>query len=571
VLGLELKRKDGQFVQIAELTDIDQHLDLWSGTLDSRFQLGGVPVHVRTACHPHLDLVAAVIESPMLAEGKQLGLRLAFPGANPNTRDAKDWLCPDLHTTRILAQSTDTLLLEHELDDSRYFARLEWENAQWNSPERHVFQMLPLAGASRIAVVLAFAPDRLTQPLPGADEVFAASAVHWAGFWRSGGAVELIDSADPRASELERRIVLSQYLTAIQCSGSTPPAETGLTCNSWHGKFHLEMHWWHAAHFAFWGRLGMLKRSLPWYRKILPQARETARRQGYLGARWPKQTSPDGTESPSSIGPLIIWQQPHPLLYAEYCWRDEPTRKTLDEHAEIVDATADFMASFAYFDPAVGKYVLGPPLIPAQENHDPLTTRNPTFELSYWAFGLELAQRWRERMGLSRKPSWDDVIRRLAPLPIADGVYLSHERCPETYTRFNFCHPSMLGAYGMVPGPNADPAVMARSLDRVAAGWQWNEAWGWDFPLAAMTAARLGRPAQAVDLLLLNSPRNGYMVNGHCFQADALTIYLPSNGALLVAIAMMVAGWEGGPKTPAPGFPADGSWTVRHEGLRTYL
>src|SRR5213592_1822731 len=93
--------------------------------------------------------------------------------------------------------------------------------------------------------------------------------------WQSGGAVDLSGSSDPRA--LERRIVLSQYLTAINGAGSTPPQETGLVCNSWHGKFHLEMHWWHAAHFALWGRPHLLKRSLPWYQRILPMAQATAR------------------------------------------------------------------------------------------------------------------------------------------------------------------------------------------------------------------------------------------------------------------------------------------------------
>jgi hypothetical protein len=60
-------------------------------------------------------------------------------------------------------------------------------------------------------------------------------------------------ASDPRAFELERRTVLSQYLLAIQSSGAMPPAETGLTCNSWYGKFHLEMHPWHAAWLPLWG------------------------------------------------------------------------------------------------------------------------------------------------------------------------------------------------------------------------------------------------------------------------------------------------------------------------------
>ncbi|MGO4419866.1 hypothetical protein AB4Z54_14300, partial [Streptomyces sp. MCAF7] len=64
-----------------------------------------------------------------------------------------------------------------------------------------------------------------------------------------------------------------------------PPQESGLVANSWYGKFHLEMHWWHAAHFAAWGRPELLARSMDWYLSILDSARETARRQSYEGAR----------------------------------------------------------------------------------------------------------------------------------------------------------------------------------------------------------------------------------------------------------------------------------------------
>jgi hypothetical protein len=44
---------------------------------------------------------------------------------------------------------------------------------------------------------------------------------------------------DPMAKELERRIVLSQYLMGAQEHGPQPPQETGQTYNSWFGKFHL--------------------------------------------------------------------------------------------------------------------------------------------------------------------------------------------------------------------------------------------------------------------------------------------------------------------------------------------
>jgi hypothetical protein len=86
--------------------------------------------------------------------------------------------------------------------------------------------------------------------------------------------------------------------------------------------------------------------------------------------------------------------------------------------------------------------------------------------------------------------------------------------------------------------------------------------------MLAMCAARLGRPDRAVDALLLDVPKNAYRTNGHNHQRPGLTIYLPGNGGLLAAVAMMAAGWDGAPDGHAPGFPADGSWTVRWEGLR---
>ena len=63
-----------------------------------------------------------------------------------------------------------------------------------------------------------------------------------------------------------------------------PPQETGLTYNSWFGKPHLEMHWWHGVHFAQWGRATLMERSLGWYEKTQNEARTIAKRQGYEGS-----------------------------------------------------------------------------------------------------------------------------------------------------------------------------------------------------------------------------------------------------------------------------------------------
>jgi hypothetical protein len=92
--------------------------------------------------------------------------------------------------------------------------------------------------------------------------------------------------------------------------------------------------------------------------------------------------------------------------------------------------------------------------------------------------------------------------------------------------------------------------------------WQWPDTWGWDFPMTAMTAAKLGEPDLAVDALFMNSPKNEWLPNGHNYQRPNLPLYLPGNGGLLAAVAMMAAAWNGFPKL---------GWRVRHEGLSAWL
>ncbi|MBN9390467.1 MAG: hypothetical protein J0I20_20730 [Chloroflexi bacterium] len=553
---------------IGDLTGTVQTLDLWRGWLTSRFRYAGEAVQVQTVCHPELDLLAVRIESGLLKEGK-LAVEIAFPYGSDNWSVATDWEHPEAHTTTLHING-NTCVFERKLDADTYYATLTWAGSAALVPgEPHHYQ-LAAPDADALEFVLHFSPRPGTVKLPSFTETLDASASHWQDFWQQGAAIDFSGSADPRAPELERRVVLSQYLTAINCAGSLPPQETGLVLNSWCGKFHLEMHWWHAVHFALWGRPGLLERSLPWYKEILPMARATAERQGYKGVRWPKQVGPDGREAPSGIGPFLIWQQPHPIYYAELLWRLRPDPTTLENFREIVFETAEFMASFPYFDGE--RYVLGSPLIPAQESYavDREKIINPTFELAYWHWGLETAQRWRERLGLDRNPAWEQVKNNLARPTVRDGVYAAMESYPYTVRTD---HPSMLCAYGMLPPtPLIDPAIMRETLATVTAEWDWPSTWGWDYPVLAMCAARLGDPHGAVDALLMEMPKNLYLPNGHNRQVPTLLpLYLPGNGGLLAAVAMLAAGWDGAEAPlgypPAPGFPADGSWQVRAEGF----
>ena len=275
---------------------------------------------------------------------------------------------------------------------------------------------------------------------------------HWRRFWTEGGAVELGQSKDPRAHELERRVVLSQYLTAIQCSGSRPPQETGLTVNSWYGKFHLEMHWWHAAHFALWNRLPLLEKSLGWYNKILPVARQLANSQGYAGARWPKMVGPEGRDSPSTIGPLVDLATTASDLLCRTLLSIASEKQTLERYHEIVFESATSWRRLPFVTTKTHRYVLGPPLIPAQENHPPSETWNPTFELAYWRDGLKHRAAVARTFGNVSQPVWDRVIEGFHLYRLGT-VFISLTRTVRRLsTERNHDHPSMLGALGVLAG-----------------------------------------------------------------------------------------------------------------------
>ncbi len=76
------------------------------------------------------------------------------------------------------------------------------------------------------------------------------------------------------------------------------------------------------------------------------------------------------------------------------------------------------MASYAAWDAKTKRYVLGPTLQCAQEIFPKTNTFNPTFELTYWRWGLETAQQWRLRLGLPRDEKWEAVLKNLAKPPV---------------------------------------------------------------------------------------------------------------------------------------------------------
>ncbi|RZL18779.1 MAG: hypothetical protein EOO89_05245 [Pedobacter sp.] len=563
------KSDDGKLLTLNDIKSPVQDLDLWTGISVSNYEVAGKKVEVTTICHPEEDAITVKVNAPKLNDGKII-IQLEFPYAsNEEFSNAGDWRYPNKHVTTATI-GKDKAVFQRKLDSTRFDVLLEWKGGgKLERKDMHTYMLSP-TGASSMEVALGFrAPGKALQ-LPTFAITRQASIKKWKAFWNTGGAIDLSQSKDPRWKELERRIVLSQYLMEVNEAGQLPPQESGLVNNGWYGKYHMEMLWWHAAHYALWGRMLKMDGLTSIYRSDVNLYLPQTKAQGYDGVRWPKTLGDrERWEWPNETNPLLIWQQPHPIFFAELEYRSNPTQATIDKWKDIVTKTADFMASYPVYNRREDRYILGYPLQVVSENADQRSTINPVFELSYWRTGLRLAQEWRKRSGLPEDKKYQDVLAKLSELPQKDGLYESWENIHKMWTVYNFEHPALIGAYGMLPGDGVNVKTMDQTLAKVEKTWKFEHTWGWDFPMLAMTAARLGHPDKALSYLL-DYPSFTWDEHGLSGGGVAPYPYFPSNGGLLYAVAMMAAGWDGSNGT-APGFPKDGSWIVKYEGLKPAL
>lgn len=472
--------------------------------------------------------------------------------------------------------------------------------------------------------------------LPAFAAVSTASATSWASFWQAGAFVGLASStADPAAFELERRVVRSLALLRALEAGAEPPAETALLLvGNWAGKHHGEMRLWHQLWGAFFRRPEVLERSDAWYADFLANATSNAAAQGYAGARWPKMIaaaanrsgagvdvawlgldfapppptvnggSAEGLapllawESSSGVGPLLVWQQPHSVMLAEAQRRAAAAAggapaalAVMQRLSTVVFATADFLASFPYFNATDARFHLGPPLFGGEECGDPLQIFDPAFELVWAGNALDVAGAWRAALGLAPVPRWAEVAAALAPPPLDPAtstpqLYANNRACaclyeaPGSPCAFpdagcpsarigsrsgggspSACrlgsHPMVAGLHGVANGAGRVDMLSANaSVAAIVNLWSWGtntsspQVWGWDGPLVVIAQARLGWSAEAcVAMLLKTFEKNNFDANGINAGMGRGTAYFPGNGGTLLAVAALAAGFDAG----APG------------------
>ena len=238
-VGLLFRDEQGNVMNVTE-DALDtgrtrQELDLWTGTITSTFHWEGAEIRVRTTVAESSDAVGIVITSPLLQRGR-LGLFLDFPwhdgSAGFEAPFVGAWNAMDKHTTALDMSSSRgsnvDATITHKMvnttvltfiggGDNFTISRL--------SPDAHQYAIVPEGSGKSFRLSVAYSP-RPILVLPSATEIENQSREVWQDYWSENGFVDVATgSTDLRADELQRRIILSQYLLRVNEAGDTPPQE----------------------------------------------------------------------------------------------------------------------------------------------------------------------------------------------------------------------------------------------------------------------------------------------------------------------------------------------------------
>lgn len=345
-------------------------------------------------------------------------------------------------------------------------------------------------------------------------------------FWKCDNGI-IIDN-----EELVKKMVLSKYLLHVNSTGIYPPQESGLTYNCWNSKFHLEMHLIHSLWNIYNNHVGDLVKSFDYYLSIMPSSLKRASLNGYKGLRFPKMTGPDGEDSPSNIGPLLIWQAPHILFMLQEIYYLYNKENIIKKYEPLISGTIDFMISFLTLKDS--KYQMLDPLLEACESIPLDRCQNPSFELEYWRYTLERQPKIDTVLYGHQRYDYLDITSKIITPKEDDGIYLKTYGVIDKYDLYKD-HPTEGFLMSFFKSKIVDKEKMVKTIDYILKNMDLSSYWGWDFPFLGLSLLNCGEIEKSIEVTQLNTINNHYLYNGYnTSPRDDLKAYLPGNGAFLI-------------------------------------
>jgi hypothetical protein len=238
-IGLQYK---GEFLTESQISAPRQELDLWSGVITSTFKVYGQLVKVVTQGDFESDTAIFEVQSDLLSSGDlTVGLDFPYPPIHSTKYKYEVFVgsydFPQNHTTLIVGNTKDRAHIFHQLQETTYFVNLRWPASSLQlsrvSNATHRYTLVP-SSSSTLKFTANFALDKQVPDSPSALQ--HQNPIDWKKYWTRGGFVDLTASSNPKANELQRRIILSLYHVRVNSAAKgQSPQESGLMNNGWYG------------------------------------------------------------------------------------------------------------------------------------------------------------------------------------------------------------------------------------------------------------------------------------------------------------------------------------------------
>lgn len=240
-VGLLFLDEGGREVSVLEqeFQDIRQELDLWTGTITSRFVYEGEHVTVQVRSSQSDSAIAVSVNSSLVGSGR-VGLFLDFPWNDGSQKFSAPFVGTfnqtSLHTTK-LAQGTRLgadiqAQITHTMVNSTFFTSIggpvEFQIAR-EPPSAHRYSLRLSKGTKNaLQAVVKYSADEI-RTIQSIEEISIESERIWNDYWTKSGFIDVLTgSTDPRAEELQRRITLSRYWMKVNEASDLSPQEVRL-------------------------------------------------------------------------------------------------------------------------------------------------------------------------------------------------------------------------------------------------------------------------------------------------------------------------------------------------------
>ncbi|GAA6766843.1 hypothetical protein AAFH68_27890 [Flavobacterium sp. CGRL1] len=139
-LGFEITKKDGSLAKPSDIKAISQKLNVWTGEIESYFEIEGTPVTVLTASHQEKDEIGVKVKSDLLQQKRlKISLRIPFPTGEWADMGTK-WEGKQDYKSTLAEKSKTEAVVTHVMDSISYNVHFNWKgNAQIKQTSDHYF------------------------------------------------------------------------------------------------------------------------------------------------------------------------------------------------------------------------------------------------------------------------------------------------------------------------------------------------------------------------------------------------------------------------------------------------